>query len=109
MKPSNARPAACADRRRSGNAQSRGLRPPRRPAREYPPGYFLELVRRHDWPPGYRPQADEPRKVALGPSRAERERQATQAIGWGDGTQPMARTPGTPRPMWMARRPERAQ
>lgn len=27
------------------------------PAREYPRGYFTELIRRHDWPPRFAPAA----------------------------------------------------
>jgi hypothetical protein len=29
------------------------------PAAEYPPGYFTALIRRHNWPPGFRSAIDE--------------------------------------------------
>lgn len=76
------------------------------PARAYPPGYFLELVRKHDWPPGFVPAADAPGKAGRPvASLTERERQAVLGIGWGTGTTPMARTPGNLRPAWMLRPP----
>lgn len=96
------RPASCAPRGKAGNARSRGERPPI-DARFTTGSYFLALVRRHDWPPGFEPQADEARKVAPVPNAAERERQAALGIGWGTGTTPMAGTPKHARPVWMSR------
>lgn len=77
---------------------------PRAPAREYPPGYFTELVRRHNWPPGFESRiGDEdtarPNVVA---AAAARERQSQDGTGWGNGTVVgMARTPKHRRPAWI--------
>ena len=104
----NSRSRSCAARGGAGKRKARGALAPIDP--KFLTGeYFSALVRRHDWPPGFAPAADAPRKVAPVPSLTERERQAVLGIGWGTGTQPMARTPGSLRPTWMLRPPGRAR
>jgi hypothetical protein len=63
--------------------------------REYAPGYFTELARAADWPPGfvasYESSADERRRLA-----AERGRQQALANGTGCGAGTIV-LPGTPK------------
>lgn len=69
------------------------------------PGYFTELMRRHNWPPMFEPQPVD-RQVSEAKSRGAteaRERQAAQGIGWAGGTCVMPGTPGHLRPAWMVR------
>jgi hypothetical protein len=62
----------------------------------YPPGYFLALVRKHDWPPRFESVADfssqtdmlRTRSAQLGRAMAQ-----AQGLGWGNGTIPMLGTP----------------
>lgn len=69
--------------------------------------YFTELIRRHNWPPGFEPQpVDDRSAFADAKSRGAtelRERRAELGIGWGAGTVVMPRTPGNVRPAWMLR------
>ena len=51
--------------------------------KNYPPGYFTDLIRRHDFPPRFRAQPT-PKKPPQQNGRG----------GWGDGTMNM---PGTPK------------
>lgn len=73
------------------------------------PGYFTELIRRHNWPPMFESRLAAPasRDAHLrgAAAIAHRERQAQDGIGWGTGTSVMPNTPGNPRPAWMVRRP----
>ena len=73
----------------------------------YPPGFFTELMRRHDWPPGFVSRTDDDaRTVAIADAnRAMRETDARAVAGiwWGTGTIPLPRTPGNKRPTWMVR------
>lgn len=67
---------------------------------EYPPGYFLALVVKHNWPPRFEPQYQSDRG---GWSDARtlierRERQALGGVGWGGGTVVLPGTPGLLRP-----------
>jgi hypothetical protein len=77
------------------------------PAHMLVPGYFTELIRRHNGPPMFESRIDAagadarlPRGAA---AIAHRERQAQSGIGWGSGTSVMPGTPGTVRPAWMVR------
>lgn len=65
--------------------------------------YFSELVKRHNWPPGFAPSADATNKMPaqLGLTQAERERRAELGIGWGNGTMVMANSPKHRAPGWM--------
>jgi hypothetical protein len=63
------------------------------PAKEYPPGYFLEPVYANGtWPPMWRPAYLEPSQSAACREAAIRSRQ--QGKGWASGTILM---PGTPK------------
>lgn len=79
----------------------------RKPKPAYPPRYFTELMRRHNWPPGFVSRTgDDTRTVAAADAnRAMRETdaRAVAGIGWGTGTIPLPRTPGNKRPAWMVR------
>lgn len=79
------------------------------PAVEYPPGYFTELIRRHNWPPRFEPHgidgadlSDQRRLAAL----VGRERAADAGVGWGSGTMVMPKTPGHLRPGFMGSTPK---
>lgn len=69
------------------------------------PGYFTELMRRHNWPPMFESRIDEqaPRPLIGAALIAHRERQAQDGTGWATGTVVMGGTPGHQRPAWMVR------
>lgn len=69
----------------------------------YPPGFFSELVKRHNWPPGFVSQIERAKPEYKPPvtTDAQRERQIAAGIGWGSGTMALPRTPKRPRPGWM--------
>lgn len=81
------------------------------PAHMLAPGYFLALVRRHDWPPGFAAGLDArpAEQRVTSHSIAERERQTNEAVGWANGTVLMAGTPKHPRPEWMGRAQGKAE
>lgn len=59
------------------------------PAAVYPPGYFLALVRRHDWPPGFVPmQKSMADDLAL--RRAENARSARATAGTDADVKPLS-------------------
>lgn len=71
---------------------------------EYPPGYFTELMARHDWPPLFSSQLSRVDWRA-GPSAsmrasATRERAFANGEGWGSGTILLPGTPKMPKPEW---------
>lgn len=82
--------------------------PPRDFNREYPPGYFTELIRKHDWPPQWQSQLGriETSSQVLGQAaaRAERWKAAVKGKGWAQGTVVLPNTPVTPLPAWQVRR-----
>jgi len=65
--------------------------------------YFSELVKRHNWPPGFTPSADSANKMPaqLGLTPAERERRAELGIGWGNGSMVMPNSPKHMAPGWL--------
>lgn len=70
------------------------------------PGYFTELMRRHNWPPGFVCSLDvRPERKSAAPmvTTQERERQSAAGIGWACGTVLMPKTPKYFRPAWMLR------
>lgn len=78
----------------------RRARPAPIPAHMTTGSYFLELVRRHDWPPGFvsridtRDQRDRERSEL---SRAQREENARTGRGWVDNNLWTCRAPRTGR------------
>jgi hypothetical protein len=86
---------------------TRRARPAPIPAEMTTGSYFLALVKRHNWPPGFEAQPVDERS-AFGDAKSRgatelRERRAALGIGWGAGTVLMPRTPGNVRPAWMLR------
>lgn len=79
----------------------------RKPKPSYTPGFFTELMRRHDWPPGFVSRTgDDVRTVAIADANramSEKDARAVAGIGWGTGTIQLPRTPGNKRPTWMVR------
>lgn len=79
----------------------------RKPRPPYTPGFFTELMRRHNWPPGFVSRtADDPKAAGIAEThRAMRETdaRAVAGIGWGTGTCPLPKTPNNKRPTWMVR------
>lgn len=55
---------------------------------DVPPGHFLSLVRKFDWPPSYTPQPwRESDSISMSQKATKaRERSGRDAIGWGNGT-----------------------
>lgn len=49
---------------------------PATPARAYPPGFFSELVRQHNWPPMFESQFIAGRDTAVNSLSAQKQRQA---------------------------------
>jgi len=69
----------------------------------YPPGWFTELIRLHNWPPGFVSALDR-EKPEFKPhvtTDEQRERQIAAGYGWGSGTVPMPGTPKRRAPGWM--------
>lgn len=67
----------------------------RTPSREYPAGFFTELMRASNFPPGFVPQFGVARKSGADEMRAwvlDHERRGVARPGWANGTLPM---PGT--------------
>lgn len=92
----------------------RGPKPGRRraaaaPAPDYRPGYFTELVRAHDWPPGFvsavtrAPGEQDAAKLS---QQARENREAGRGFGQGGGTIKMPGTPYANRPPGMMKRPK---
>lgn len=86
----------------------RRARPAPIPAHMTTGSYFLELVRRHDWPPGFvsridtRDQRDRERSEL---SRAQREENARTGRGWADNNLDMPGTTYRPPPKWIDNNP----
>jgi hypothetical protein len=79
----------------------------RRPAVQYPPGYFLSLVRKHDWPPRFEPAPWVSARLSNGLTQSE---QSTLCVelgraagrGYASGTIPLTGTPKMHKPLgWM--------
>lgn len=75
----------------------------RKPAPSYPPGFFTELIRKFDWPPGFVSRLGVDRGPVLkgAAATAQREHDAKTGAGWGTGTLAMGKTPKHRRPEWM--------
>ena len=77
------------------------------PARDYPPGYFTELIRAANWPPRF--------ESRIGHDAADLKRYQAALVGrtaalanghgWGAGTCPMPGTPNNLAPGWIGVRP----
>ena len=88
---------------------TRRARPVPIPAHMTTGAYFLELVRRHDWPPGFvsrvdtRDQRDRERSAL---SSAQREVNAAEGKGWVNNTMEFPGTTGKPPPQWIDNNPQ---
>ena len=76
------------------------------PATDYPAGFFLALVREHNWPPNFEPRFDIPdteykRRMA---GQAASEVAITTGAGWNTGTIVLPNTPTWRRPEMMKAR-----
>lgn len=60
--------------------------------RDYPAGYFLALVRKHNWPPDFRSDFVPAKQMP----KPDPERNG----GWGTGTIKLPNTPKRARPGW---------
>lgn len=73
------------------------------PPASYPPGYFTELIRAHDWPPKFEPRyahddTEWKRRMA---GIAAREVAIATGAGWNTGTIVLPNTPKWVRPEMM--------
>lgn len=70
----------------------------------YPPGYFSELVVKHDWPPEFRPSTAVVDRIsgsaASARSSATREAAAARGEAWGIGRILLPGTPLQAKPSW---------
>lgn len=80
----------------------------RKPKPSYTPGFFTELMRRHNWPPGFVSRTAD--AVLARGSNDERNRRmretearALAGVGWAGGTIQMPGTTDNVRPAWMPR------
>ena len=68
------------------------MKRPKPQPRDYKPGHFLELVRRHDWPPQFEPRIQSERystgQTASEQATASLERGRAAGYAWGSGTIP---------------------
>lgn len=76
------------------------------PATNYPAGWFTELIREHNWPPGFTPRyehddTDWKRRLA---GQAAREVAINEGKGWNTGTIVLPNTPSWRRPEMMKAR-----
>ena len=76
--------------------------PSRKPQQEVKPGYYTELIVRHNWPPNYRPHPwDSRAETNAANARANHASAAAAGAGWGTGTIPMPNTPKHLAPAWI--------
>ena len=78
------------------------------PARDYPPGYFTELIRAANWPPRFEPSMfyDAAAAQRYRAAQIGREISRENGQGWGaTGTCPMPGTPNNLAPGWIGVRP----
>lgn len=70
--------------------------------RAHPDGYFVALIKKHNWPPGFESQLKVDRNGHLQAlARANRAVALVTGKGWGNGTIVMANTPKHVRPDWL--------
>jgi hypothetical protein len=70
----------------------------------YEPGFFMALVRQHDWPPRFEPQMESmtvQRQIQLAAAARGREVANATGVGWGNGTIVLPNTPHNLRPGMM--------
>ena len=68
----------------------------------YPPGYFTELIYKHNWPPGFMPQPWNRRsEINAENARQNHATAAEKGAGWAYGTIDMPNTPTNLRPGWI--------
>ena len=74
---------------------------------DYPPGYFLSLVRKHDWPPRFEPAPWVSARLSNGLTQSEQstlyvEIGRAAGRGYASGTIPLTGTPKMHKPLgWM--------
>lgn len=83
------------------NGRSRPFGGRATPARDYPPGYFTELIRKHNFPPMFEPCARRMEVRFGGVAPVTEEDFARARGGWGAGTMDMPRTPSHAAPGWI--------
>jgi hypothetical protein len=102
--PPEIREAKLAARNKRPNAKYRKKAEPEPVSPAYPPGYFTELIRRHDWPPSFEPMQHVSSLLASGMTLSEQasaliERGRAQGRGYASGTIPLTRTPLLAQPL----------
>jgi hypothetical protein len=74
---------------------------------DYPPGYFLSLVRKHNWPPRFEPAPWVSERLSNGLTQSEQSTRCVEAgraagRGYASGTVPLTGTPKMHQPLgWM--------